>query len=64
MIITVMLTGKTITFICLKESNNTGEVRGKKMLFRYVEFGAFVGHTWGEKAKQLLDKKAQIQEDT
>ena len=30
MIITVMLIAKTMIFICLKESNNTGEVRGKK----------------------------------
>ena len=64
MIITVMWISKTIIFICLKETKNTGEVRGKNVKFRYVEFGAFVGHTWGEKAKQLLDKKDQIQEDT
>lgn len=63
MITTVILIVKTITFVCLKESNNTGEVRGKSVKFRYVEFGAFVGHTWAEKAKQVLDKKAQIQED-
>ena len=44
MITTVILIVKTITFICLKESNYTGEV-GENVKFRYVEFGPFVGHT-------------------
>ena len=63
MITTVISIVKTITFICLKENNNTGKVRGKNVKFRYAGFGALVGHTWAEKAKQVLDNKAQIQED-
>lgn len=45
MITTVILIVKIITFICLKESHYTGEVRGKNVKFRYVEFGPFVEHT-------------------
>lgn len=45
MITTVISIVKTITFICLKENNNTGEVRGKNVKFRYAGFGALVGHT-------------------
>ena len=38
MITTVISIVKTITFICLKENNNTGKVRGKNVKFRYAGF--------------------------
>ena len=59
MITTVILIVKTITFICLKESNYTGEV-GENVKFRYVEFGPFVGHTWGEKTSNYWIEKPEF----